>query len=108
MEKLSTSVRRHKIFFGIGIVAVATMFAGYHFAFATNTMSLDLEKDSAQFATFADQSSFPTGDVTVEAWVKFESLVYNTQILHKGDFLNDATLVLFIFNNQLRGLLCET
>ena len=109
MEKLLMGFRGRKIFIGTSVVVAALMFVGYQFAFATtNTMSLDLEKDSAQFATFADQSSFPTGDVTVEAWVKFESLVDNTQILHKGDFLNDATLVLFIFNNQLRGLLCET
>lgn len=100
--------RGRKIFLGVGIVAAAAIFVGFQFAFAINTMALNLEKDSNQYATFADQSSFPTGDVTVEAWIKPESLVDNITILAKGDFLNDSSLQFYIHNNQLLGQLCET
>lgn len=45
-----------------------------------NTHSLDLEASSSQYAFRNDNASLSqTGDITIEAWVKFESLPANGQ-----------------------------
>src|SRR3989337_1894389 len=58
-----------------------------------NTRSLDLEKASSQFASRADTTSLSlTGDFTIEAWVKFESIpsvaTTHMTIYSKYDFTN--------------------
>jgi len=56
-----------------------------------NTHSLDLERDTSQYAsiTDGDQTGLDiTGDISIELWVKFESLPGAMMIVTKGDFTN--------------------
>lgn len=53
---------------------------------ALNTHSLDLERDSSQFASRADNASLSiTGDFSFEAWVKLESTGITQTIISKND-----------------------
>jgi len=58
-----------------GTLAYADDFLGAEGGVPLNTYSLDLEAASSQYATGADSASLSqTGDITIEANVKFESL----------------------------------
>lgn len=97
------SVFRHKKIWG-GIVAGVTAAAllVYQIAFAANTHSLDIERSANQYATFADQDVFPTGDITVEMWVKPGSYASEdyTNIFGKGDLLSDGSGAIVFQNND--------
>lgn len=57
-------------------------------AITGNTHSLDLERDSTQYASIADASQTGldlSGDFTIEVWVKLESVGVTQNIASKGD-----------------------
>jgi hypothetical protein len=76
------------------LIAVATVFVfEAQSAHALNSHSIDLESGSSQYLSASDASAFDiTGDLTMEAWAKFESLPSsgNTVVIAgKYDFDND-------------------
>ena len=62
----------------------------------SNTQSLDLESGSSQYATRADTSSLSiTGTISIEAWVKLESLGAQQAIVSKWN--QDGSMKSYIF-----------
>lgn len=71
-----------------------------------NTYSLDLEASSSQYASITDASQTGldiTGDITIEAWVKFESLPSNgngaTFVSKWETTTNQRGYVFYLYNN---------
>ncbi len=61
-----------------------------YIAYAANTHSIDLESTSSQYLTAADSASLSvTGNLTLETWVKFESLPSSGSAMH---FITKTTL----------------
>jgi hypothetical protein len=61
--------------FGICAALLVALFISPLTATALNTYSIDLEKDSNQYLSVADSAALSiTGDITVEAWIKAESM----------------------------------
>lgn len=59
----------------VAVVAIAVTMLPV--VYAATAKSLDVERDSSQYASISDGSQTGldiTGDITVEAWIKFESL----------------------------------
>ncbi|MBI2639308.1 MAG: LamG domain-containing protein [Candidatus Sungbacteria bacterium] len=57
------------------LLLATALFGSFGVAYAGNTYSIDLESGSSQYLTAADSASLSvTGNLTLETWVKFESL----------------------------------
>lgn len=66
------------------VLAVTIIFFGPSSAFAANTHSIDLELDSEQYLTASDSGSLSVqGDLTLEAYVKFETVNTANTIISK-------------------------
>lgn len=88
----------------ISFLIILIVFAYTHDASAiTNTQSMDFEKSSNQYISITDGSQSGldvTGDITIEAWVKIESLdnTGGVPIINKGDGLLDSGYALSLEN----------